>query len=433
MKIFTAAALNERQNRVTKILSASLPKDHAILIFCGDPVQKPGGHDQTYYFLPHPLYFWLSGARRPGGIMAYSHADGWTHFQNPISDKERIWEGVHEDVTGVDRASLEKWISKNAFGALHLMGQPSTSDLKFGTAPSEKNNFSLFTKIEIERRKKDAEEVALIEKAARIASHGYIKFQSLLQDGISERLLQVEYEAEVQRHGSHKLPYDTIIGTGSNSAVLHAIPTERKLKKNELVLIDAGVDLYDYCVDITRVFPVGGTFTQQARDLYDIVKRAHANGINASANKTMWHEVHKVTAHTIAEGLKALGVLKCSAETALETGAIALFYPHGVGHLVGLRVRDTGSPENQNPKQYYGAYLRADIQLEENILMTVEPGCYFIPALLQSSENQKKYSDLVNFSECEKWLSVGGVRLEDDVLIQGSGPAKNLTDVVAKI
>lgn len=433
MKIFSENSLKQRQERITPILKSVLSNSEGVLIFAGEPIQKPGGHDQTYTYLPHPLYFWLSGSRRPGGVLAYTHSSGWNHFQVPISDKERIWEGVHDEVTGLDRSGLQYWITKHGLTSTYLMGQPANTDLKFGISPEQKQNFEIFTKIEIERRKKDTEEIQLIERAAQIAAIGYKKFQSCLRDGISERLLQVEYEAEVQKNGSHKLPYDTIIGTGSNSAILHAIPTERKLKNGEIVLIDAGVDLYDYCVDITRVFPVDGKFTTQTKALYDIVKLSHANGIKSAVNGSQWHETHKSTALTIAEGLKSLGVLKCSPEAALDSGAIALFYPHGVGHLVGLRVRDTGSPENPNPKMYYGAFLRADIKLEENILMTVEPGCYFIPALLNDSNNRKKYSDLVHFSECEKWLSIGGVRLEDDVLIQKSGPAKNLTAVVEKI
>ena len=221
-----------------------------------------------------------------------------------------------------------------------------------------------------------------------------------------------------------------MIGSGVNAAILHASPTAKVIEQNDLVLIDAGVDLYDYCVDITRVFPASGTFSSQGKMLYDLVKNAHAAGIENAIVGKDWHNIHKLTAKIIAEGLKSFGILKCDADTALESEAIALFYPHGVGHLVGLRVRDTGSPENLSPKKYCGAYLRVDLKLQENLTLTVEPGCYFIPALLNHPDRRKKFADLINWSEAEKWIPVGGVRVEDDILIQKNGPPRVLTQVV---
>jgi Xaa-Pro aminopeptidase len=126
-----------------------------------------------------------------------------------------------------------------------------------------------------------------------------------------------------------------------------------------------------------------------------------------------------------------MNVMKGSVDSILETGAIAVFYPHGVGHLVGLRVRDTGHEENVNPKTYSGARIRVDLTLQENILITVEPGCYFIKTLINDKTNREKHKDFINWAETEKWLNIGGVRLEDDILITASGNS-NLTAVVAK-
>lgn len=430
MSVFSSQALKNREQRLTSILQKSMKPGELLLIFCGDPIQKPGGWDQNYYFIPHPLYFWISGARRPSGVLSFSVDSGWTHYQKPYSDAEKIWEGMHEEINGLDREQLDLQIKK--FEKVYVLGQPSATDLKLQKINSSEEQDRLNISIELERRIKDSEEVALIEKAALIASFGYKKFTNILRPGITERDLQVEYEAEIARHGSHKNPYETLIGAGTNAAILHASPTMKEINPDELVLIDAGVDLYDYCVDITRVYPASGTFTSQAKMLYDVVHTAHAAGIENAKPGTDWHDIHKLTAKIIAEGLKSFGILKCDATTALESEAIALFYPHGVGHLVGLRVRDTGSPENLNPKKYCGAFLRVDLNLKENLTLTVEPGCYFIPALLNNPDKRSKFKDLINWSELEKWMSVGGVRIEDDILIQKSGPPRILTAAVPK-
>ncbi|RYY59435.1 MAG: M24 family metallopeptidase, partial [Chitinophagaceae bacterium] len=107
------------------------------------------------------------------------------------------------------------------------------------------------------------------------------------------------------------------------------------------------------------------------------------------------------------------------------------FFPHGLGHLVGLRVRDTGHAENLNPKAYFGARLRVDIQLEPGHLITVEPGLYFIDALLQDPEKQAQFKENVDWSELEHWKKIGGVRIEDNLLVTEGAP-DNLTSVVDK-
>lgn len=428
MSVFSPQALKNRQARLTQLLKSSLKPGELLLIFCGDPIQKPGGWDQNYYFIPHPLYFWVSGARRPSGIMSFSVDHGWIHYQRPYSDQEKIWDGMHEEITGIDREKLDHDVKK--YERIYITGQPSTHDANYSKKVSVAETARLNIQIELERRLKDSEEVALIEKAAHIASFGYKKFTQVLKPSLTERDLQVEYEAEIARHGSHKNPYETLIGSGMNAAILHASPTMKKISADELVLIDAGVDLFDYCVDITRVFPASGQFNSQAQMLYNIVEKAHAAGIENSKVGIDWHSIHALTAKIIAEGLKSLGILKCDADTALESEAIALFYPHGVGHLVGLRVRDTGSPENLAPKKYCGAYLRVDLRLQENLSLTVEPGCYFIPALLNNPDKRNRFKDLINWNELEKWIPVGGVRIEDDILIQKTGSPRILTKAV---
>ncbi|WP_374032496.1 M24 family metallopeptidase [Bdellovibrio bacteriovorus] len=180
-----------------------------------------------------------------------------------------------------------------------------------------------------------------------------------------------------------------------------------------------------------RVYAVDGKFTGQQKDVYDLVHEAYKASVAMCRPGTQWRDVHMKSARVIAEGLQQWGIWKSSVDAALESGAISVFYPHGVGHLVGLKVRDTGHPENVNPQSYYGARLRVDLELKENYLITVEPGCYFARAFIEDQEIREKYKDHIQWSEAEKWKSFGGVRLEDDILIT-KGEAESLTNVVPK-
>lgn len=431
MMIFSENTIAKRRERLEPEWKQLLTQNDCVLVFCGEPQTRPGGLDQTYPFIPHPSYYWLSGYRRYFGVVFYSKELGWKDFILPVTKDEMIWEGMQSfSFNGMDASTLGNFLNQHKFKNIIGLGQlPKNSDIQFST--DKDLTFRVKEKFDQTRRIKDADEIKLIRSLAEIANKGYEKIRSVLKPGVTERDIQIEYEAEVQRFGSQRMPYDTIVGTGSNAAVLHAIPTMRKVKDGELVLIDAGADIEDYCVDITRVYPATGKFSSQQQSIYDIVLAAHAKGVEMCRPGTEWNQTHMATARIIADGLKSLGLLKGSIDALLESAAIAVFYPHGVGHLVGLRVRDTGHEENINPKSYYGARVRVDLTLKENMTITVEPGCYFIKTLINDSTNREKFKDLINFAEAEKWLDFGGVRLEDDILITSAGPS-NLTSVVPK-
>lgn len=426
--IFTQNAISMRKNNVANALKSHLGDQDVVLVFAGSPIQKPGGHDQTYTFLPHPDYFWLTGSRRPYGVSAFTKTDGWIDFVLPVSRDEKIWEGGAEVIPGEDVKNFDSWLGKKRPAKTYLIGQHQHQHLSQVAEDERMNIQELFNEV---RRVKDQEEIQLVTSIAMMANHGYQKLKSFIRPGLSERQIQIEYEAEVLRAGSEKFPYDSIVGTGTNSAILHAIPTARVLKDGEHLLIDAGADLHDYCVDITRVYPVNGTFTSRQKMIYELVKKAQEASIALCKPGVEWKDVHLASARVMAQGLVDLGILKISAEEAIQTAAIGAFFPHGVGHMVGLRVRDVGGPANPNPKKYAGARLRVDMPLRAGHLMTVEPGLYFIEALLDDEMTRKDFRDQINWTEVEKWKDFGGVRIEDDIHVTSSGPV-NLTAMVEK-
>ena len=418
--IFSESAIATRKANSSKALDAVLKEGELLLVHAGAAIGKPGGHDQTYEYSPHPDYFWLTGFRREHGVSAYSKEHGWIDFTRPISRDEKIWEGGGQPCPGQDLLGLQSWIHQQNFSSVqHLGSHPERTSSEVLEAFNEV------------RRVKDAEEVALVRKLAGIANEGYKKVSQFMAPGVTERQIQIEYESAVLRAGSERMPYGSIVGTGTNAAILHASPSSRVVQAGELVLIDAGADIEDYCVDITRVFPATGEMNDRQKKIYQTVMKAQTASIALCRPGVEWKDVHLASAREIALGLIDLGILKCSVDEALESNAISVFFPHGVGHMVGLRVRDVGGPFNPNPKSYAGARLRVDMKLRAGHLMTVEPGCYFIEALINDAGTREAFKSQINWNEAVKWLDFGGVRIEDDILVTTSGP-DNLTQIVTK-
>ncbi len=429
LKIFDDKTITERRKRAEAKLNPVLKQGDLILIFSGEPVQRPGGHDQTYDFLPHPEYFWISGLRRSHGIVAYSKDSGWTDFVMPVSLLEKLWEGaVEQEFGGKPVAEFESWLAKQRAEKVFVFGQPNEKERKLCNASEERWN-ALQEALNSARRPKDAAEIKLIKGCAKAANEGYKRIAKFIRAGVSEREIQIEFETAVLKAGAEKFPYGSIVGSGINSAVLHAVPTARVVKKGELVLIDAGADIHDYCVDITRVFSAGKMSAQQ-KEIYALVASAQKAAIKKCTPGTEWYEVHEASARVIAEGLKELGIFQSSVDSVLESGAVSVFFPHGVGHMVGQRVRDVGGVVGKEVKKYCGVRLRVDLPLEEGFVMTAEPGVYFVPALLDLPENRAQFGEHINWREADKWRKFGGVRIEDDVLVKAKPEV--LTAVVKK-
>ena len=157
-----------------------------------------------------------------------------------------------------------------------------------------------------------------------------------LQPGATERRIQIEMEAEFFRSGAACTAYDTIVGSGPNAAVLHFAPTERTLQRGEVLLIDAGAEIEGYAADVTRTYPVGGEFNAEQQAIYDFVLVAERNGIARCVPGKEYREIHLEANVDLARGLVDFGLLKGNAESLVEREAQALFFPHGIGHMVGL-------------------------------------------------------------------------------------------------
>lgn len=212
--------------------------------------------------------------------------------------------------------------------------------------------------------------------------------------------------------------------------VLHNHHYDNPVKAGDLLLADVGAETPDgWASDITRTWPVSGTFSATQRDLYDVVLAAHDFCIEKARRGTEYKRIHLVACEIIAAGLVDLGILKGDPEDLVAQDAHALFFPHGVGHLMGLDVHDmedlgdlAGYAEGRQRSDRFGlAFLRLDRPLEVGMVVTIEPGFYQVPAILNDRGNRDRYAHMIDWERLEQFADVRGIRIEDDILITEFG------------
>jgi Xaa-Pro aminopeptidase len=418
-----AAQLERRRYAVAEAWNLG---DEVVLFGAGDRVPVPGRRDRMYPFRAHSEYFYLTDRERPRGVLAFDPHEGWGDFVTPVTRDERLWEGAHGDVQeGRPASELDGWLAERRARPLACLGARVA-----GVAADERLETELRYALNHVRRQKDELELARMRVAERATSAGFAAIQPLLVPGTSERQVQIELEAEFFRNGADFLAFDTIVGGGPNTAVLHVTPSRRPFGDGELILIDAGGEYRGYASDITRTYPASGEFTPEQAELYGLVRRAGLAALARCTADTEWRDVHRTAALVIAEGLVEFGLLRGRPESLVEQGAQSVFFPHGIGHMVGLGVRDASDVlkgrvqrDDEFPK------LRMDLPLLPGHVATVEPGIYFVPALLHDAEFRERHRDAVDWERAERLLDFGGIRIEDNVLVTDEGPEVLTADV----
>lgn len=414
--------LRVRRDRVAAAWSLA---GEVVLIGAGEPAPLPGGADQTYPFRSHAEYFYLADRECPGAVLAFDPQDGWTDFVPEVTEAQRVWEGATQS-PGTPLTQLAGWLAARRGRTVVNLGCELPGLRSDAGRTAELREALLHA-----RRPKDDDEIARVRRAVAATAAGFALIRDRIRPGASERQLQIELEAEFFRRGGQRTAFDTIVGAGPNSAVLHFSPTQRAVCDGDLVLVDAGAEVDRYAADVTRTYPGGGKLTGPQRELYEVVLAAQQNAIARCRPGVEWEQVHLGAARDIAGGLAAMGVLRGAADSLIEQDAHALLFPHGVGHMVGLGVRDASgflAPRKRSTRPGLNT-LRMSLPLEPGYLVTIEPGVYFIPALLNDSRRRTKYRDAVNWSRVDELLGVGGIRIEDDVLVTAGVPEVLTADI----
>jgi Xaa-Pro aminopeptidase len=379
-----------------------------VLVAAGDEIPVPGRGDRTYPYRAHSEYLYLTDRERPGGVLAFDPGEGWIEFVVPVTAAELLWTGLEGDREGVPdgtrpRDELEAWVAGRPVRRLGATDDPDDA---------------LRNELIRVRRPKDDDELERMRVAAEATRAGFAELAAIVAPGRTERELQVALEAAFLRSGGDFLAFESIVAGGDHSAVLHFAPTQRELEAGQLLLVDAGAEYRGYASDVTRTYAVGGELDAQQRIVWETVLRAGEAAIAACRPGVEWREIHRTAALVSAEGLVELGVLRGAPETLVESGAVTLFFPHGVGHMVGLGVRDAGYASDEAREPAPGLpRLRLDIPLQPRHAWTVEPGIYFVAPLLARHRERRD----VDWDRVDELLGFGGVRIEQNVLITEDG------------
>lgn len=278
------------------------------------------------------------------------------------------------------------------------------------------------------REIKQPEEIAQLEEAAMTGYKMHTTAMGMCREGLSELDIAVEID-KIAAHGGGRTSFRSIVS--QHGETLHNLSYSGRLKNGKLLLIDAGAEnAMGYASDHTRTLPVGGKFTQQQREIYDIVLAANAKGQELAKPGATYQSVHIEAMRVIAEGLSQLGLMKGDPAEAVAAGAAALFMPHGLGHQMGLDVHDmeglgekyVGYDDATTRSTQFGlGALRMGKALRPGHVVTVEPGIYFIPALIEKWEREHINSAFIHFSKLHAYFDFGGIRLEDNILITQTG------------
>lgn len=417
-----------------------------ILLFLGNDESGMNYEDNTYNFRQDSTflyYFGLSYASLSaiididedkeiifGNELSIDHIV-WMGTQPSLKEKsERI--GIHHTMSASDiEIYLKK--AKDKGQAIHYL-PPYRAEHKLklwewlNIIPLQQEGSTPFVRAVVDQRiYKSGEEVVEIEKACNITANMHITAIQTARIGMKEYEVVAALEAIATASGG-QLSFPTIATI--NGQTLHNHSHSNTIKEGDMLLIDAGAEtVMGYAGDMSSTIPAGKKFTSRQKEIYDIQVASHQAAVAALRPDIPFKEVYELSAQVICEGLKSLGIMKGNAVEAVQAGAHAMFFPCGLGHMMGLDVHDmenlgevwVGYDGEPKSTQFGRKSLRLARKLEPGFVLTIEPGIYFIPELIDLWRGQHLFTDFINYDKLETYKDFGGIRNEEDYLITETG------------
>ena len=441
--MFNSEVYTERRNALRKLVKSG------IILFPGNTEAAYNYPANTYTFRQDSNFSYFFGLENPdfAGIVDIDNGTDYI-FGNDFEIDDIIWMGPQPKVADLAaKAGVKNTAPFSELGDFVTNAIKKQRQVHFapayrgetvlqlssllGLKPSALRDYvsmELIHALVKMRSIKSDLEIAEIEKAVGVAWHMFTTGMRMAHPGRKEQEIVGAMEGISIAHGR---PVSFPIILSVNGQILHNHHHENIITEGRMMVMDAGAETsLNYASDITRTVPVGGKFSQKQREIYEIVLNANLNSIAATKPGTFYRDCHMVAAETIAGGLKDLGLMKGDVKEAVAAGAHALFFPHGLGHMLGLDVHDMESlgqihvgydNEIQPSKQFGTAYLRMGRRLQPGFVITNEPGVYFIPELIDLWKAEKKYSEFLNYDKIEEYRNFGGIRIEDDILVTETG------------
>lgn len=397
----------------------------------------------TYHFRQDSTFLYYIGLDRPGLAAIIDLGTGdTTVFGDELTMEDIVWTG--EMPTIADQAAQAGIPYVKPAAALGAMVDKAAhylppyrhdnllriSELLELAIPAVRlcASMTLVKAVVAQRSIKSAEEVEQIEVAVRITNDLHMAAMLAARPGIREADVHAAVQAVIHRNDT-LASFPAIIST--HGQILHNHAHHHALESGRLLLVDFGAEapVSHYAGDMTRTFPVDARFTERQRAVYQVVLDSQMAAISMLKPGLPYRDAHLRAAHVVAEGMKSMGLMKGDTHEAVAIGAHALFFPHGLGHMMGLDVHDmedlgenhVGYGDGFERSQQFGlAFLRLARPLKPGFVLTVEPGIYFIPQLIDQWKAQGIHRDFIVYEEVEKFKDFGGIRVEDDYLITDS-------------
>ncbi|MFC2134230.1 aminopeptidase P family protein [Bacteroidota bacterium] len=441
--MFESKIYIERRKKLKELMKTGL------IFFPGNSESPINYTDNTYHFRQDSDFLYYFGLDEPN-LAAIIDVDKNNEiiFGNDLTISDIIWTGPapsiaeKAELVGIKKTMPLKKLTSTLQNAkkkkqkIHFLPQYRAANKIWmeeligikATKTNEKASEKLIKAVVSQREIKSSEEVEQMEIAVDISYEMNLAAMKHSQPGLLEQEIFGLVEGIALSMGSG-VSFPIIFSI--HPETLHNHYHGNIMKKGDILVLDSGAESpLHYASDITRTFPVSGKFSNLQKDLYQIIYKANTTVINMMKPGVANRDCHFTAVKIIAQGLKDLGYMKGDIDEAVKAGAHALFMPHGLGHQIGLDVHDMeGLGEDyvgydakyKRSKQFGTAYLRMGKEFKPGHVMTVEPGLYFIPELIDQWKAEKKYANFINYSKVSKDVGVGGFRIEDDVLVTETG------------
>jgi Xaa-Pro aminopeptidase len=441
MNLFSKETYLNRRKRLKQLVGSG------ILVFLGNEESSSNFKDNHYPFRQDSNFLYFFGLDSPGlSAIIDVEENSEIIFGDDTTIEDEVWFGSRPTVSDLagrvmvtqvkPKDGIIKYLHSSKHRTIHILppfrpeNERKLADCLQVKIPelSTKISETFIKAVVAIRSVKSSEEIDEINKAVTLTANIHKMMMKAAQSGMTEQELVGLATGEAIRNGGYP-SFPPIITT--NGQILHNHNYSNRLEDGKMVLIDFGAEtsMY-YAGDITRTIPVSDQFSSKQKDVYTIVSNAHSEAIKALKPGVEFIDIHLLACKKLAEGLKDLGLMKGSPEDAVKEGAHALFFQCGLGHMMGLDVHDmedlgekyVGYTDQLRKSTQFGLKsLRLGRALEEGFVLTVEPGLYFIPQLMDSWQEKGLFKDFINYDNLKSFRNFGGIRIEDDFEITKNG------------
>ena len=401
----------------------------------------------TYPFRQDSTFFYYLGVDLPGAA-ALIERDGTTLFLPEPESGDALWHGeapgfdAWQARCGAESVRPTDQLQPGAFHSLPLADPGANAEAVrlSGQAldPQHPDAESPLMRAVIDQRiARDEAELDAMREAMRVTARAHWAAMAATAPGVTENEIQALVDAVFVAAGMRPA-YPSIVTV--RGEVLHGHAAGNVLAEGDLLLVDAGAEHPSgYATDVTRTWPASGRYSPRQRAAYDAVLAANRAGTALCRPGAAYRDVHLEAARVLSRFLVDEGLLRGDVDGLVEQGAHAVFFPHGVGHLLGLDVHDMElfgdaagyEPGRVRSRDFGLAFLRLDRTLRPGVVVTVEPGFYVVPAILRDPDLRDRHADSVDWDRAESWLGFGGIRVEDDILVTIGGPENLSQEIVS--